>query len=135
MQFWDGLRRQTELSLRYTMSNVSSLLGSEGKPAPKPVVLLVDDVRSTRERVARVLVTGGFDTLEAADGREALRVLANSPKVDAILLDLLMSGMNGWEFRELELRNAHLASIPTLVVTVKALGSTSATPFTSPTRP
>jgi CheY-like chemotaxis protein len=85
------------------------------------MVLLVDDVRSTRDRLARVLGTGGYDILQAADGREALRLLATSPAVDAILLDLVMSGMNGWEFREFQLRDPRLSIIPTLVVTVKAL--------------
>ena len=104
------------------MSTAPAGNGSLNGGPSRPTVLLVDDVRSTRDRLARVLTTGGYDVLQAADGREALRVLATSPAVDAILLDLLMSGMNGWEFRELQLRNAHLSMIPTLVVTVKALG-------------
>jgi CheY-like chemotaxis protein len=85
------------------------------------VVLIVDDVRSTRDRLARVLGTGGYDILEAGDGREALRMLATAPSVDAILLDLIMAGMNGWEFREFQLRDPRLSIIPTLVVTVKGL--------------
>ena len=103
------------------MSTVSSATASHVNGSSRPVVLVVDDVRSTRDRLARVLDTGGYDILEAADGREALRVLANSPAVDAILLDLVMSGMNGWEFREFQLRDPGLSIIPTLVVTVKAL--------------
>ena len=103
------------------MSTVSSASGSHVNASSRPVVLLVDDVRSTRDRLARVLGAGGYDILEAADGREALRVLASSPAVDAILLDLVMSGMNGWEFREFQLRDPRLSTIPTLVVTVKAL--------------
>jgi CheY-like chemotaxis protein len=87
----------------------------------RPSVLVVDDVRSTRDRLVRVLGSGGYDTLEAADGREALKVLATSPVIDAILLDLVMPGMNGWEFRAFQLRDARLSVIPTLVVTVKAL--------------
>ena len=102
------------------MSTVSSPAGSQANGSLRPVVLLIDDVRSTRDRLARVLDTGGHDILEAADGREALRVLTTTP-VDAILLDLVMPGMNGWEFRESQLRDPRLAAIPTLVVTVKAL--------------
>ena len=94
---------------------------SQANGSSRPVVLIVDDVRSTRDRLARVLGTGGYDIIEAADGREALRVLATSPAVDAILLDLVMSGMNGWEFREFQLRDPRLSIVPTLVVTVKAL--------------
>lgn len=103
-----------------SMSTVPSLAASQPNGS-RPVVLIVDDVRSTRDRLARVLGTGGYDIIEAADGREALRVLATSPAVDAILLDLVMSGMNGWEFREFQLRDPRLSIVPTLVVTVKAL--------------
>ena len=103
------------------MSTVFSTAGSDVNGSSRPVVLVVDDVRSTRDRLARVLGTGGYDILEAADGREALRVLATRPAVDAILLDLVMSGMNGWEFREFQLRDPRLSSIPTVVITVKAL--------------
>jgi CheY-like chemotaxis protein len=81
----------------------------------------VDDVRSTRDRLTRVLGSGGYDVLEAGDGREALRMLATSPVIDGILLDLVMPGMNGWEFRDFQLRDPRLSVIPTLVVTVKAL--------------
>lgn len=102
------------------MSTASSPADSQTNGSSRPVVLLIDDVRSTRDRLSRVLGTGGHDILEAADGREALRVLTTSP-VDAILLDLVMPGMNGWEFREFQLRDPRLAAIPTLVVTVKAL--------------
>jgi CheY-like chemotaxis protein len=103
------------------MSTVVSPTGSQANGSSRSVVLIVDDVRSTRDRLSRVLGTGGYDILEAADGREALRVLATSPPVDAILLDLVMSGMNGWEFREFQLRDPRLSIIPTLVVTVKPL--------------
>ena len=100
---------------------IASRSGPQTNGASRPSVLIVDDVRSTRDRLARVLSAGGYDTLEAADGREALTVLASRPVVDAILLDLVMPGMNGWEFRAFQLRDARLAAIPTLVVTVKAL--------------
>ena len=105
------------------MASISTVTPTESQAngSPRPVILVIDDVRSTRDRLARVLGTGGYDILEAADGREALRVLATSPSVDAILLDLVMSGMNGWEFREFQLRDPRLSIIPTLVVTVKAL--------------
>lgn len=103
------------------MSTVVTPSASQANGSSRPVVLIVDDVRSTRDRLARVLGTGGYDILEAVDGREALRLLATSPSVDAILLDLVMSGMNGWEFREFQLRDPRLSIIPTVVVTVKAL--------------
>jgi len=86
-----------------------------------PSVLIVDDVKSTRDRLSRVLDAGGYVVLEAADGRDALRTLATTYPVDAILLDLMMPSMNGWEFRQFQLRDPRLAHIPTLVITAKEL--------------
>ena len=122
VQFWQAeIRRQHAFSAVLSMSIDFSPASSHVNESSRPIVLLVDDVRSTRDRLARVLGAGGYDILEAADGREALRMLATSPAVDAILLDLVMSGMNGWEFREFQLRDPRLSIIPTVVVTVKPL--------------
>ena len=86
----------------------------------RPNVLVIDDVKSTRDRLSRIIGAGGYGVTEASDGREALRTLTTS-SVDAILLDLVMPSLNGWEFREFQLRDPRLATIPTLVVTVKQL--------------
>jgi two-component system response regulator MprA len=59
-------------------------------------ILLVDDDRSLRDAVSRALRLEGHDVTVACDGREALRVLANSP-VDLVLLDVSMPGMSGLE--------------------------------------
>jgi CheY-like chemotaxis protein len=86
----------------------------------RPNVLVIDDVKSTRDRLSRIVGAGGYGVTEASDGREALRTLTTS-SIDAILLDLVMPSLNGWEFREFQLRDPRLATIPTLVITVKQL--------------
>jgi len=99
--------------------------GAPAQPFPqaaiRPNVLVVDDVKSTRDRLSRVLLSRGYGVLEATDGRDALKALATTPSIDAILLDLVMPAMNGWEFREFQLRDSRLAQIPTLVITVRDL--------------
>jgi two-component system response regulator MprA len=57
---------------------------------------------------------------EASDGRDALEKVS-ATRFDAILLDLVMPNVSGWEFRETQLRHAELASIPTVIVTVQPL--------------
>lgn len=100
---------------------LSSDTSSAALPTSSPRVLIVDDVKSTRDRLMRLLGTGGYEVLEALDGRDALKMLAMTSRIDAILLDLVMPSMNGWEFREVQLRDARLCDIPTLVLTVKDL--------------
>jgi sigma-B regulation protein RsbU (phosphoserine phosphatase) len=67
-----------------------------GRHAPRPTVLVVDDAPSQR-LLARLLVeSSGYPVLEAADGREALEVLAREP-VSIVVSDWMMEGMNGLE--------------------------------------
>jgi len=63
---------------------------------PKPRILVVDDYPDGREMVAEYLAYHGFPIREARDGQEALD-LAVSWKPSVILMDLQMSGMDGWE--------------------------------------
>jgi CheY-like chemotaxis protein len=91
-----------------------------GLAAVVPRVLVVEDVDTTRRRISSALRARGFRVDEAGDGAQAMRQLSTA-KFDAILLDLVMPHVNGWQFREAQLRHPELASIPTIVVTVKPL--------------
>ncbi len=79
-----------------------------------------DDIR----RIARLSLSrvGGMDVVEAASGPEGLqRALAERP--DAILLDVMMPGMDG-PATLLELRaRPELAAIPVLFLTAKAMAA------------
>jgi sigma-B regulation protein RsbU (phosphoserine phosphatase) len=69
---------------------------ADGSPAPRPMVLVVDDAPSQRLLGRAVVERLGYPVLEAADGHEALAVLARKP-VSIILSDWMMAGMNGLE--------------------------------------
>jgi len=59
-------------------------------------ILIIDDDKSIRETVRRILEYEGYTVLEAADGREGLtRVSDEWP--DAVLLDIKMAGLDGIE--------------------------------------
>jgi CheY-like chemotaxis protein len=78
-------------------------------------VLVVDDDADIRELLVEFLGSEGYDVTSAGDGVEALeRARAHRP--DVILLDLMMPGMNGWEFREIQRRDAQLADVPVVVI-------------------
>jgi two-component system response regulator MprA len=59
-------------------------------------LLVVDDDPSLREALALLLGLNGFDVEVACDGRQAIRALAVAPP-DAVILDVLMPGMDGVE--------------------------------------
>lgn|ERR1700685_399123 len=58
-------------------------------------ILLVDDSRAVRLIGRRAMTSLGFETLEAADGREALAVLSAHPDIEVVLLDWNMPIMSG----------------------------------------
>jgi CheY-like chemotaxis protein len=80
-------------------------------------VLIVEDDEAVREALATFLEVEGYPVLVAGDGEEALRQLRARTSVGIILLDLMMPVMNGWQFREHQLKDPTIASIPVLVVT------------------
>jgi len=64
-------------------------------------VLVVDDRATNREIARAALDDGGYQVIEAAEGRQAL-ALAKAYHPDVVLTDVLMPGMDGYEFvREL----------------------------------
>jgi CheY-like chemotaxis protein len=71
-------------------------------------------------RLSRLLTGAGYQIVEAADGHAALRA-AMTTAIEAILLDLAMPSMSGWEFRTRQLADAVLMKIPTFVTTPRLL--------------
>jgi two-component system, NtrC family, response regulator AtoC len=84
-------------------------------------VVVVDDDRTIRRNLVRLLESEGYRALEAADGNEALACI-RAANPDAVLLDLKMPGRGGLEVLG-ELGPA-LADLPVIVVT--ALGGSAA---------
>jgi len=79
-------------------------------------ILVVDDEKMVRDTLGQVLVDEGYVVDVAIDGADALdRVHAARP--DAILLDLMMPGMNGRQFLQ-ALRDApEYTEVPVLIMT------------------
>lgn len=82
----------------------------------RDIVLIVEDDADIREAVRDLLEDYGYTVLEAANGKEALQLLADGAHPCVILLDLMMPVMSGWEFRSLQLQRPELAAIPIIVV-------------------
>ena len=80
-------------------------------------VLVVDDDYALLDAVKDVLEDEGYEVSVAANGLEALKELRRGERPNVILLDLMMPVMNGWEFREEQLRDQSLAAIPTVIIT------------------
>src|SRR4051794_30084130 len=77
-------------------------------------VLIVEDDADLRDMMATLLDLEGFETVAAPNGDAALELL--DPRLDAIVLDLMMPVMDGWEFRRRQLSHPRVADIPVIVV-------------------
>ncbi|MEO8480003.1 MAG: response regulator, partial [Gemmatimonadota bacterium] len=80
-------------------------------------ILVIDDEASVRTLLRRFLVREGFAVEEASSG-EAGIALARSTRPDAITLDVMMPGMDGWEVLTALKSEADLADIPVIMLTV-----------------
>ncbi|MGA2133725.1 MAG: response regulator [Bryobacteraceae bacterium] len=87
---------------------------------PQETVLVVDDDPSSRDVAARTLRKHFGSVLEAADGRLALDCLRRH-QVGLILLDLMMPGMDGFDFLQALRQVESWRRIPVVVLTAKEI--------------
>jgi two-component system cell cycle sensor histidine kinase/response regulator CckA len=83
------------------------------------VILVVDDNEDNRIIAATNLEMDGHTVLEAEDGQPALERLA-ATRVDLVLLDIMMPGMNGYEVCRRMRADESLRGVKVLMLTAKA---------------
>jgi signal transduction histidine kinase/CheY-like chemotaxis protein len=125
------------------------LTGARVAPLPPPRggyagerrrVLVVDNEEVDRTLLSRRLQALGFEVVEAASGTAALGLLSETA-VDAILMDLAMPGIDGWETIR-TLRRQALSTAPVAIISANAfdkgaendVGITAADFITKPVR-
>jgi CheY-like chemotaxis protein len=80
--------------------------GAPQPPAEPPLALVVDDEEPVRRFVERALQSGGYRTVGASDGPEALEVAAKTGHFDILVTDVMMPEMNGDELARRLRQNA-----------------------------
>lgn len=82
-------------------------------------ILLVDDEDDIREVAQMSLeMTAGWTVVTASSGRQALEMAA-AERPDAILLDVMMPGMDGWEVCRVIKQHPQLGDTKVVMVTAK----------------
>ncbi len=84
----------------------------------KKTILIVDDFENTRFVVKFTLSRKGFEILEAADGKEALK-LFDGRRIDLLITDLHMPNMNGVELVAEVRKLADYQYIPIIMLTTE----------------
>ena len=92
-------------------------LPSEGRPVQdgSGQLLIVDDNEASRDVLRRQVERLGYTAIQAASGGEALEML-RTRKFDAVLLDLMMPGMNGMQVLESIQADDVLRAVPVVVL-------------------
>ena len=83
---------------------------------PKPFILVVDDNKITTKLLRRYLEANGFDAKEAYDGIDCLEKVEEQYP-DAIVLDVMMPRMDGYETVRKLKENENTRHIPVVIVT------------------
>jgi CheY-like chemotaxis protein len=84
-----------------------------------PRVLVVDDHDDARELLTLIIEARGYSVSTAANGREALEAAARV-RPDAIIMDLFMPEMDGYEAARRLKADPSLASVPIVAYTARS---------------
>ena len=79
-------------------------------------ILLVDDDFAILDGVSEFLEGESFSVVSASNGVEALQLLRAGLRPDAIVLDVMMPTLDGWDFRAEQLADPRLRDIPVVVI-------------------
>ena len=87
-----------------------------------PRILIVEDDELNRDSLRRLLRRRGYDILLAVDGEGALTV-ARAERPDAILMDMRLPGIDGWEATRRLKANPATRGLPIIALTAHAMAS------------
>lgn len=103
-----------------TQSDLQEALQALGEPIQH--LLIVDDEPDIRSLYSRMLhqYDDKLEIATVADGAEALCYL-HEHRPDVVLLDVVMSKMDGWQFLERKNQDAALKQIPVIIISAEDL--------------
>lgn len=84
---------------------------------PRPLVLVIDDEADARDLLRRHLEKTGYEVIEASTGAEGL-ALARQRRPEAITLDVMMPGMDGWTVLNELKADPATAAVPVIMVSM-----------------
>jgi len=96
----------------------------EGGAQPR-VIVVVDDDDDVRESIRAALEDHGYAVVCAVNGRDALAAIASREPPYAIVHDLWMPVMDGWQLQQQLQLDPRMAAVPILVVTAAVVDAAS----------
>ncbi|NET29491.1 hybrid sensor histidine kinase/response regulator [Okeania sp. SIO1I7] len=85
-----------------------------------PTILVIDDSLTTRQAISNTLQKAGYDIVQAKDGWQGLVQLQQQTQIQAIICDVEMPQMNGFEFLSRCRKQYSMAEMPVLMLTSRS---------------
>lgn len=89
-------------------------------------ILVVEDDHAIRDSLVTLLSEQGYSVEAIASGDSAFERLREGPPVELVLLDLMLPGLDGWEFRSRQRADPAIASIPVVAMSADDSGKATA---------
>ncbi|MBU2509769.1 response regulator [bacterium] len=83
-------------------------------------LLVVDDDPIILRTMAQYLAQSGYSVTTSIDGLEAMEILKTQQDIQLVLLDIMMPGMNGYEFCQTIRREMNTYELPIIMLTARA---------------
>ncbi|HHJ11739.1 MAG TPA: response regulator [Chromatiales bacterium] len=95
-----------------------STIDTQTMTLPKPRILVVDDSRTMRKAMRRLLCQD-FDVVEAEDGEEAWKQITEDQSIQVVFSDLMMPNMNGFQLLRNIRESIHsrINQLPVIIIT------------------
>ncbi|NEP70562.1 MAG: hybrid sensor histidine kinase/response regulator [Okeania sp. SIO2G4] len=85
-----------------------------------PTILVIDDSLTTRQAISSTLQKAGYDIVQAKDGWQGLVKLQQNTQIQAVICDVEMPQMNGFEFLSRCRKQYPIAQMPVLMLTSRS---------------
>jgi len=107
-----GLNDEQKAQIRGIIESITK--GPDQSDRERKKVLLVEDSDTSRQAIKNALCKEGFDVIEAMDGIEAMKFIAEE-KLDLIILDLYMKGIDGFKVLSVLKANPKWKELPVII--------------------
>src|SRR5213596_1758276 len=116
VQLAQRLDTEAQAPMVVKMMQAARAAAASAAASGPPLVMIVDDSLTVRKITSRLLTREGFEVITAKDGLDALQLLSERTP-DAILLDIEMPRMDGFEFTKTMKADTKIAHIPIIMIT------------------
>ena len=103
---------------------IENIRNKEDILSNKNILVVDDDVRNLFA-LTTVFERFNINVITAESGKEAIQLLNENPKIDMVLMDIMMPEMDGYETTQKIRREHKNSSLPIIAVTAKAMKASS----------